>query len=421
MEGLALFRLKDAIVIGMVIVLLDLYIFRSLKSLLKNRKELTVKIFNSLHWFVTLVAVLAVLWHRVFDPLNFYSDLRQWITGWIIVVYGSKLVAAAFLLLDDSRRTIFWIKSRLRKTSPSVDPEGIKIPRSEFLNKTAVVASAVPLTALTFGILSGAHDYRIIKRTIKLPNLPKAIDGIRIGQLSDIHAGTLFGKTAVQGGVDMLMDEKPDVIFFTGDLVNYYSREIKDYFAIFSSLRAPLGVFSVTGNHDYGDYNWWPTKEAKENEFKLMAEAHTLMGYDLLLNENRLIKIDSEQLAIIGVENWSLRRNQKYGKLDLATNGTEDVPVKLLLSHDPSHWDAVVRKDHPEIDIMFSGHTHGYQCGIEVGDFRWSPAQYRFDQWADLYKEGNQYLYINRGFGSLGYPGRIGMPPELTIIELKRG
>jgi uncharacterized protein len=421
MEGLALFRLKDAIEISLVIVLVDLYILRSLKSLLKGKQRSAVKFFTIIHWFVTLVAVIAILWHRVFDPLNFYSTLREWITGWFIVVYGSKFVAVIFLLMDDLRRAVLWVKSRVRKSSSSAEPEGIKISRSEFLNKTAVVASAVPLTALTFGILSGAHDYRILKRTIRLPNLPKAFDGIRIGQLSDIHAGTLFGKTAVQGGVDMLMGEKPDIIFFTGDLVNYYSREIKEYFSIFSTLRAPLGVFSVTGNHDYGDYNWWPTAEAKQNEFKLMVDAHALMGYNLLLNGNRLLKIDGEQLAIIGTENWSLKRTQKYGQLDLATRGTEDIPVKLLLSHDPSHWNAVVRKEYPEIDVMFSGHTHGYQCGIEVGDFRWSPAQYRFDQWADLYKEGNQYLYVNRGFGSLGYPGRIGMPPELTIIELKRG
>ncbi len=297
---------------------------------------------------------------------------------------------------------------------------GVAIPRSEFLAKTALLAASVPFGAMTYGIISGAHDYRVRRSTIKLPNLPKEFDGIKIAQLSDIHTGSFFNKTAVKGGVEMLMKEKPDVIFFTGDLVNNESSEVKNYVDVFDKLKAPHGVFSVTGNHDYGDYQSWSSQEAKQENFKGLIEAHRMMGFDLLMNEHRFININGEKIAIIGNENWGGGRFAKYGRLDKAYAGTEEAPVKILLSHDPSHWDAQVRPLYPDIDLMLSGHTHGFQFGVEIGNFKWSPSQYAYKQWAGLHQEGSQYLYVNRGYGYLGYPGRIGMPPEITIIELKR-
>jgi predicted MPP superfamily phosphohydrolase len=273
---------------------------------------------------------------------------------------------------------------------------------------------------MAYGILSGAHDYRVRKVTVKLPNLPKSFDGITIGHVSDIHSGSFFNKTAVKGGVEMLLKEKPDLIFFTGDLVNNESAEVKDYINIFNKFRAPLGVYSVTGNHDYGDYMSWTSAEAKRQNFKNLMEAHRLMDFHLLMDDHHMLELNGEKLAILGNQNWGGGRFAKYGKLDLAHRGTDEAPVKLLLSHDPSHWDAQVRPSFPDVDIMFSGHTHGFQFGIEVGKFRWSPSQYAYKQWAGLYQEGSQYLYVNRGFGYLGYPGRIGMPPELTIMQLKR-
>jgi predicted MPP superfamily phosphohydrolase len=218
----------------------------------------------------------------------------------------------------------------------------------------------------------------------------------------------------------MLMRENPDLIFFTGDLVNNEASEVNEYIDIFNKLKAPLGVYSITGNHDYGDYKNWRTEGEKKQNFKDLIEAHRLLGFDLLMNENRFIKVDGAKLAVLGIENWGAGRFAKYGKLDLAYAGSEEAPVKLLLSHDPSHWDAQVRKNYKDIDISFAGHTHGFQFGVEVGDFKWSPSQYAYKQWAGLYTEGNQHLYVNRGFGYLGYPGRIGMPPELTIMELKK-
>jgi predicted MPP superfamily phosphohydrolase len=298
---------------------------------------------------------------------------------------------------------------------------GQSIPRSEFLAKTALVAATIPFGAMAYGVISGAHDYRVRRLTVKLPNLPKAFDGLKIGHLSDIHSGSFFNRTAVKGGVEMMMKEKPDMIFFTGDLVNNEASEVIDYIDIFNKLKAPHGVFSVTGNHDYGDYHQWNSIQAKQRNFKDLIQAHRLLGFNMLMNDHHFVEQGGEKIAVIGIENWGAGRFSKHGNLDKAYAGTEEAAVKLLLSHDPSHWDAQVRPLYPDIDITFAGHTHGFQFGVELGGIKWSPSQYIYKQWAGLYKEGKQHLYVNRGFGFLGYPGRIGMPPELTVIELKRG
>jgi hypothetical protein len=287
--------------------------------------------------------------------------------------------------------------------------------------QAAVVAGSIPLVGITYGILSGAHDYRVRRVTVKLPNLPKAFDGLRIAQLSDIHSGSFFNKTAVQGGVNLLLREKPDVVFFTGDLVNNVASEVQDYIPIFQKVKAPLGVYSTLGNHDYGDYVAWPSLQAKRQNLENLKHAHGLLGWDLLMNQHRMLEEGGEQLAIIGIENWGGKGNfPKYGKLDLAHQGTEAAPVKLLLSHDPSHWEAQVLPKFPDIDLMFAGHTHGMQFGVELPGLKWSPVQYMYKQWAGLYEEAGRYLYVNRGYGYLGFPGRIGILPEITIVELKK-
>jgi predicted MPP superfamily phosphohydrolase len=224
----------------------------------------------------------------------------------------------------------------------------------------------------------------------------------------------------VKGGVEMLLKEKPDVIFFTGDLVNNNTTEVKNYIDVFQKVKAPMGVFAVTGNHDYGDYQTWDSTEAKTKNFEDLIIAHKELGFDLLLNENRWLQEGNDKIAIIGNENWGAGRFSKYGDLGKAYSGSEEAPVKLLLSHDPSHWDAQVRKDFKDIDVMFAGHTHGFQFGVEIGNIKWSPSQYIYEQWAGLYQQNSQYLYVNRGFGFIGYPGRVGIPPELTIVTLKK-
>lgn len=402
-----------------VLVLIDLYVYQAIATVSKDWPVLYKNIVRYGFWIFTALTFTAVLWYAYSDPYKYGSQLRNLVLTAVFMVYFSKLFGVLFVLIDDVQRAVRWVVDYFQRDA-SKPSAGNTIPRSEFLAKAAVITATIPFAAMTYGIVSGAHDYRIRRKTIYLPNLPKSFDGIRIGQLSDIHSGSFFSKTAVKGGVEMFLKEKPDVIFFTGDLVNNETSEVKEYIDVFSKLHAPLRVYSVTGNHDYGDYKSWVTPEAKKQNFASLVEAHKHMGFDLLMNENRMLQEGGDKLAILGIENWGAGRFAKYGKLDEAYANTDEAAVKLLLSHDPSHWDAQVRPNYPDIDVMFAGHTHGFQFGVEIGGFKWSPSQYVYKQWADLYHEGQQYLYVNRGFGYIGYPGRIGIPPELTIIELKR-
>lgn len=409
------------IVFAFLFIVIDYYVFQ---AVLVATKSLTPHWQQGLRWafwMPTALALLALAWWMFGDPYRYSASTRSWVMTGLVALFMSKIFAVVVLFIDDLARGAKWVFSLFDRsgTSPSTGG-GEVIPRSEFLAKTALLAASVPLGTMAYGVISGAHDYRIRRKSILLPNLPKAFDGVRIAQVSDIHSGSFFNKTAVKGGVQMLLSEKPDLIFFTGDLVNNEAIEVKDYIDVFDKLRAPLGVFSVMGNHDYGDYHRWSSQSAKRQNVKDLMEAHKIMGFDLLMNENRLLKVNGENVAILGVENWGGRGFAKYGKLEQAYQGIEQAPVKLLLSHDPSHWDGQVRPLYPDIDVMFAGHTHGFQFGVEIAGFQWSPSQYAYKQWAGLYQEGSQYLYVNRGFGYLGYPGRIGMPPEITIIELKR-
>lgn len=407
------------LIFTLLILLIDYYLFQAIITVSKDWSPMGKNIIRIGFWSVTALSLATLIWMNFGEPDSLGPHVRNWLRTALIGIYLSKFFGIMVVFIDDLQRGVHWIAS-LFGNSSDASTSSHAIPRSEFLAKAAIIASAVPFTALAFGIISGAHDYRVRRKTVYLPNLPKSFDGMKIGQLSDIHSGSFFNKTAVKGGVEEFLKEKPDVVFFTGDLVNNEASEVKDYINIFDKLNAPLGVYAITGNHDYGDYKSWASLGEKQQNFKNLIGAHKQMGFDVLMNEHRYLEQGGEKIAILGIENWGNGRFAKYGKLDQAYAGIEDVPVKLLLSHDPSHWDAQVRKDYKDIDLTFAGHTHGFQFGIEIGDFKWSPVQYAYKQWAGLYKEDNQYLYVNRGFGYIGYPGRIGIPPELTIVELKR-
>lgn len=398
-------------------LLVDIYLYQAVLTVSHDWSPLWRKLVRYGFWIPTLLCIVALSWWLFADPYRISTGMRNWILTGLFATYFSKTFGVLFVFTDDLQRGVRWIADFFNKGATEALP-GKGIPRSEFLTKAALVATAIPFGTMAYGIISGAHDYRIRRVKVRLPNLPSAFEGIRIGHISDVHSGSFYNKTAVKGGVEMLMKEKPDLIFFTGDLVNNQASEMKDYIHVFNQLKAPLGVFSVTGNHDYGDYHNWPSQEAKRKNFRDLMEAHKEMNYRLLMNEHHIVREGADQLAIIGNENWGGRGFAKYGKLDQAYRGTEEAQVKLLLSHDPSHWDAQVRRDFPDIDVMFSGHTHGFQFGVEIGGVKWSPSQYAYKQWSGLYQEGKQFLYVNRGYGYLGYPGRIGMPPELTIMEL---
>lgn len=415
-------RIFALVFISVLLLLLDLYLFRAIKALPFKWTPRRQKNFTYLWWGYAAFLILGVF-------ISIYFNIRLTIRSILLVAFFltvvSKLVFFLFVIIDDLRRSLLWIikKSRLnRKKEVLKVEESETISRSEFIVKAGMLAAAVPLSSLSFGIVSGAYDYQLRRQPLYLPNLPKAFDGMLIGQLSDIHSGSFYNRKAVLGGVEMLLAEKPDAVFFTGDLVNNVASEMKDYQDIFSKLQAPLGVYSVLGNHDYGDYYYGrgPSK-AKAINLANLKKTHQLMGWNLLLNENRRLKVNGEEIAILGVENWGAGRFAKYGRMDKTVVGTDDAPVKLLLSHDPSHWRAQILENYPQIDAMFSGHTHGMQFGIRNEFFQWSPVQYIYKEWAGLYHEGQQQLYVNVGYGFLGYPGRLGILPEITLFELKSG
>jgi predicted MPP superfamily phosphohydrolase len=293
------------------------------------------------------------------------------------------------------------------------------ISRSLFLSRLALGLGGLSLAGFLYGIFN-RYDYHVRRISLKFPKLPPSMRGMKILQISDIHAGSFDNHEAVARGVLKAMAEEPHLIVFTGDLVNNHSEEILPYLDIFSQLRAPMGVYSTLGNHDYGDYVPWPSREAKAANLERLKNYHARMGWKMLNNEHVVFENYDGSLALLGVENWSAKPQfPKHGDLAAACRGIpDDVAVKILLSHDPSHWDAQVRPGYPDIDLTLSGHTHGMQFGVEVPGFKWSPVQYVYKKWAGLYHEGNQYLYVNRGYGFLGYPGRLGILPEITLITL---
>jgi uncharacterized protein len=410
-----------------ILLLIDFYIYKALRA--TRLRWASSKLFPKLWWGYSLLLTGCVFIGTYFSiPLLF----RSIILVAFFLTFISKFAFILILLADDIRRGGVWLKrlfvpkkEQVAPASDIADPlpeQPVKgITRSDFLTKAGILVAAAPLAPLGWGVISGAYDYRIRREKLYLPNLPREFHGMKIGQLSDIHSGSFYNKTAVQGGVDLLRAEKPDVIFFTGDLVNHLANEMRDYQDIFAKVQAPLGVFSTLGNHDYGDYHYGPEPSAeKAKNLQDIKDTHKVMGWDLLLNEHRELKIGNEEIGIIGVENWGTGRFPKHGRLGQALQGTEDMPVKLLLSHDPSHWRAEVLAQ-PDVDVMFAGHTHGMQFGVRMGNIKWSPAQYIYKEWAGLYRQEHQQLYVNTGFGFLGYPGRVGILPEITVFELVKG
>ncbi|MDF9797599.1 putative MPP superfamily phosphohydrolase [Catalinimonas alkaloidigena] len=414
-------RMTFVSIVAVLFFMMDWYVFQAIRSVIDELSGSWRKVIYVLYWAITLISISGMLYYNLGGKTEMGREMRTIIFSFIFVNYFSKIFGVVFLLIDDVGRAVRWVWTQFTpSTAEAATTHNDGISRSDFLVKSSLIVTAVPALTMSYGIISGAHNYRIRRNTVYLKNLPSSFDGIRLAQISDIHSGSFFNKTAVEGGIDMLLAEKPDLVFFTGDLVNDTANEVKEYQNIFSKVKAPLGVYSTLGNHDYGDYTNWQSAEAKRKNLQNLIQVHQQMGWDLLMNENRFIQQGSDKIAILGIENWGTGGFTQYGHLDQAYKGTEDAPVKLLLSHDPSHWDAQVRQSYTDIDIMFAGHTHGMQFGIEIGDFKWSPVQYRYKQWAGLYQEKEQYLYVNRGYGYLVFPGRIGILPEITIMELKK-
>ena len=388
---------------AILLFLVDLMAFQAVKTVFG-----TGAMVYGVYWGFSALLFLGFLIAAFVGRQNMPRWAMLYFPPVVMASFFGKLLVDILLLGEDIVRGI-----QLLVTSDT-SPE-----RSAVWSAIALITAGVPFLLLCYGMIRNAYNFEVRHINIGLPNLPQAFKGMRIVQISDIHSGSLTRPEPVKEAVDMINRLDADVIFFTGDLVNLVATEVEPYIPVFSKLKAKHGVYSITGNHDYGDYVAWQSAEQKAANFKLFIDMHKRLGWRLLMNEHERIRVDGEEIAVIGIENWSAKGNfSRYGNLAKAYQGAEDAPVKLLLSHDPSHWKAEVIEQYADIDVMFAGHTHGFQFGFEIGKWKWSPGQYVYREWAGLYQKAHQYLYVNRGFGYTFYPGRVGMLPEISVFTL---
>jgi predicted MPP superfamily phosphohydrolase len=407
-------------IIALVIFLLDLYVFQALKTVSQQGSERGRQAIFITYWVVSFFTIATMLSFPYLQFLQSSKIFRNYVFAILIGLFLAKLIGSLFFVADDIRRGALVLMNKIFPLSGAqyMGPEGQGIPRSTFLSWLGLGLGGTLFGTLLFGF-SNKYNYQVKKIKLSFKNLPAAFKGMRMVHISDIHSGSFQDIRAVNKGIDLILKQQPDLIVFTGDLVNDRATEMEPYQNSFGRLTAPLGVFSTLGNHDYGDYVQWPTAQAKVDNLEALKKVHANMGWRLLMNEHVVLEKNGEKIALLGIENWGAKaRFPKYGKMDLAHPGTENIPFKILLSHDPSHWDAQVLPEYPGIDLMLSGHTHGMQFGLENPYFKWSPVQWMYKQWAGLYEQGAQKLYVNRGYGFIGYPGRVGILPEITVIEL---
>ena len=404
-----------------IMLLLDTYVFQAIKSVSQALSPKAKTIIYSVYWGLTVLAVISFLLFVYTEQDFLGKKVRAYLFATVIGLFLAKVTAGVFFLIDDIRRVIQWVCLRLflgNGAGNDMASEGIS--RSAFLNWLGLAAGGTLFGSLIYGF-SNKYKYDIKRLQLAYENLPASFKGLKIVHISDIHSGSFTDKKAVLHGVEKILNEKPDIILFTGDLVNDRATEMQDYMDVFSLLKAPMGVYSTFGNHDYGDYVSWPQNGiTKQQNLENLKKVHADLGWRLLMNEHVALEKNGDQIALLGIENWSNKaRFPKHGRMDLAHAGTEKYPFKILMSHDPSHWDAQVKTDYPDVDLMLSGHTHGMQFGVEIPGFKWSPVQYMYKEWAGLYEDGKQKLNVNRGYGFIGYPGRVGVLPEITVIELR--
>jgi len=406
-------------IIAAILGLMDIYIFQVVRMLALTASPRLRIIIYSAYWIISLSTLLLMLILPYLNYSNWPKPVRNYLFAVIVGLFFSKLIASIFFLIDDIRRGMMWLIGKLFSNPAIAISDGAEgITRSVFLSWLGVAVGGSLLGTLIYGF-SNKYKYQVKRIKLAYENLPPAFKGLKVIQISDIHSGSFTDKIAVEKGVQLILNEKPDLILFTGDLVNDRATEMEMYLDVFKKINAPLGVYSTLGNHDYGDYVQWETKEAKMDNLEQLKGVHKLLGWDLLMNEHRILERNGDKIALLGIENWGAKgRFPKYGRMEKAYPGTENIPFKILMSHDPSHWDAQVRTAYPTIDLMLAGHTHGMQFGIEIPGFKWSPVQLMYKQWAGLYEEGKQKLYVNRGYGFIGYPGRVGILPEITVFEL---
>jgi uncharacterized protein len=403
-----------------IIAALEIYVFYALKATFRTgwaMKAARIAYFVALGTTVVSLATIIIAMTGGYPRQNYWMNFLMGL-GFVFII--AKIILAAFFLVDDVVRLVQWLFSKTVATVQS-DPDPVVMPdRRKFIGQLGLVIAAIPFAGSIYGLLKGKYDFTVHRETLSFRDLPEAFDGMRIVQISDIHAGSFDDIDGVQKGLDLIMAQKPDLILFTGDLVNNLASEADPFIEMFAKLSAPLGKYSVLGNHDYGHYYPWKSLAEERANQLAVREQNAKMGFQMLHNQHLRLNRGGQDIVLAGVENWGTPPFPQYGDLDKAFDGVADDAFTILMSHDPTHWDEKVKAHRKHVHIQFSGHTHGAQFGVEIPGIRFSLAQVRYKQWGGLYSESNQHLYVNRGFGFLGFPGRVGIWPEVTVIDLKR-
>jgi uncharacterized protein len=404
------------VIIGFVLLLLDYYVFQGIQTLASGGEKTMIQYS---YWLISgglIISVFTILVNFHFLKKTFFAKITF---NFFLALLVSKMAFAIVLLGEDIYRTsrTLWLMAFNTLLQKNIDPA--LIHRNQFISCLAFLFSSVPFLAFIYGVTKGKYNFKVRKQALYFNDLPESFDGFKIVQISDVHAGSLDNPQAVQKGIDLIKAQNADLIVFTGDLVNHWSVEIEPWLDYFNQITAPYGKFSILGNHDYGDYVQWPSAQKKEENLENLKQYHNLLGFKLLLDESTSIIKNGESINLMGVENWGLGFG-KRGNLAKALSNVPENAFKILLSHDPSHWDTEVKLQRPKVHLTLSGHTHGMQFGIEIGKFKWSPSKYKYPNWAGLTQENGRFLYVNRGFGFHGFEGRVGIWPEITLIELRK-
>lgn len=401
------------IIFIIIYVLLSAYGFQAIKTLTKQ---------SWIHYLFLGIALIVVgnfiFQFTVTSEGRVLNPAKSYAFGFLLTFMSLNLVLVPILLGEDIIRGFYGLYDRFIAKN-----EVLYIPsRRKFISQIGLGLAAIPFASLLYGMFKGKYNFRVLNYTLHFEDLPDAFDGYRVTQISDIHSGSFDNKEKIEYAVDLVNEQESDVILFTGDMVNNKASEMLPWKETFSRLKAKDGKFSVLGNHDYGDYVDWSSKEEKVQNLKDLKAIQKEIGFDLLLNEHRYLEKNGEKIALVGVENWGKGGFKKAGDLKKASASIHENDFKILMTHDPSHWDAEVVNDDYHYHLTLSGHTHGMQFGIEIpGWIKWSPAKWRYKQWAGVYEALGQYINVNRGLGFLAYPGRVGIWPEITVIELKKG
>jgi len=409
------------LIFSIIILIIDFYSFKGLKkvkiTLSKVGNKILLYVFLSIP--IIIIASLLILfeYRAKANPQNGMIYFHYF-SGMFLLFYIPKIIFIVFNLLDDLFHFGKFMLIKFRKTEPNNSTNN-KISRSTFLTRVGVVIAGIPFVSIAYGIGWGRFNFIVRKSNLFYSNLPIEFDGFIITQISDFHLGSFAGNIdKIEEVVNLINEQAPDLIVFTGDLVNNLASEVNPFIFALSKLKAKHGMYSILGNHDYGEYVHWDSKEEKTQNIEQLIKNEEEVGFKMLMNSSVKIEIGANSISLLGIENWGLPPFPQYGKLNEALENVDDSEFKILLSHDPTHWDAqVVSKTN--IDLTLSGHTHGAQFGIEIPGWRWSPVNLRYKQWGGIYKKNKQVLNVNTGIGFIGFPGRIGMPPEIGLITLK--